>query len=159
MALGPPVSTTAFVVVYNPSQYIYSITNGQNAERIEALKHLFECLTHSDIDLITLGSIWLCVTGLLTNEEQQRLMNNEIRQCAFKCILELIKIEVSLFLLQQNGRNDNVLNHVRIAFNGRRRPLVLGFVMGFTDDEDEIIMLGVEVDRFIVLRESIVGKG
>ncbi|CAF2336156.1 unnamed protein product [Rotaria sp. Silwood2] len=79
MALGPPVSTTAFVVVYNPAQYIQSITNGQNAERIEALKHMFECITHSDIDLITLGSIWLCVTGLLTNEEQHGLMNNEIR--------------------------------------------------------------------------------
>ncbi|CAF3345036.1 unnamed protein product [Rotaria sp. Silwood1] len=94
MALGPPVSTTAFVVVYNPSQYIQSITNGQVAERIEALKHMFECITHSDIDLITLGSIWLCITGLLTNEEQQGSMNSEIRLCAFKCILELTKIEL-----------------------------------------------------------------
>lgn len=44
---------------------------------------------------ITLGSIWLCVTGLLTNEEQQNLRNTETRLCAFKCVLELIKIEVS----------------------------------------------------------------
>jgi hypothetical protein len=29
-----------------------SITNGQNAERIEALKHLLECITHSDTDLV-----------------------------------------------------------------------------------------------------------
>ncbi|UJR33733.1 hypothetical protein I4U23_021160 [Adineta vaga] len=93
MALGPSVPASSFIVVYNPSQYITTITNGQNVERIEALKHLFDCLTQSDIDLITLGSIWLCVTGLLTNEEQQGSINMETRSCALKCVLELIKIE------------------------------------------------------------------
>ncbi|CAF0727068.1 unnamed protein product [Adineta steineri] len=95
MALGPPVSTESYVVVYNPSQYLNTITNGQNADRIEALKLLLDCITQSDIDLITLGSIWLCVVGLLTNEEQQGSMTTEIRLCALKCVLKLIKIEVS----------------------------------------------------------------
>ncbi|CAF0748109.1 unnamed protein product [Adineta ricciae] len=93
MALGPSVPASAFVVVYNPSQYINTITNGQNLERIEALKHLLDCLIQSDIDLITLGSIWLCVTGLLTNEEQQGSINTETRLLALKCISELIKID------------------------------------------------------------------
>jgi len=93
MALGPPVPTTAFVVVYNPTQYINSITNGQSAERTDALKHLLECIIQSDVDLITLGSIWLCVTGLLTNEEQTSKFNLETRRCAWECALELVKIE------------------------------------------------------------------
>jgi len=93
MALGPPVPTASYVLVYNPAQYINNITNGQNFERIESLKHLLECITHSDLDLITLGSIWLCVTGLLTNEDQQNSITIETRTCALKCVLELIKID------------------------------------------------------------------
>lgn len=45
---------------------------------------------------ITLGSIWLCVTGLLTNEEQTGTLNPETRRCALECALELVKIDVSL---------------------------------------------------------------
>ena len=35
------------------------------------------------------------MTGLLTNEEQQNVISQEIRSCALKCVLELIKIDVS----------------------------------------------------------------
>lgn len=35
------------------------------------------------------------MTGLLTNEEQQKVINPEIRSSALKCVLELMKIDVS----------------------------------------------------------------
>ncbi|CAF1507256.1 unnamed protein product [Adineta steineri] len=115
MALGPPVSTESYVVVYNPSQYLNTITNGQNADRIEALKLLLDCITQSDIDLITLGSIWLCVVGLLTNEEQQGSMTTEIRLCALKCVLKLIKIEKSFeflcWLIDYHTLNTTLLHY------------------------------------------------
>lgn len=56
---------------------------------------------------ITLGSIWLCVTGLLTNEEQQNSRNTETRLCALKCVLELIKIEVSQYKSSDNRLNSD----------------------------------------------------
>lgn len=62
-----------------------------------------------DFFQITLGSIWLCVTGLLTNEDQQNSITIETRTCALKCVLELIKIDVSLRNFNTKVRI-NVLN-------------------------------------------------